>query len=165
MLRTERVNGKPIENAGASGLLKRSISLLLTLPVSMCPYARASESMPAGAYDVTTEIGMPHLQENLRYATVRERRCVTNQALASAFPILEHESLNGCRLGGERRHEDRVFYVLTCEGGHGTTGTAHWRLGSDQIRGTLDVKLGGKNMTFYQTVTAQRLGECASDAK
>jgi len=33
-------------------------------------------------------------------------------------------------------------------------------LGEHQFRGRLDVKLGGKNMTFYQTVTALPLGAC-----
>ena len=64
----------------------------------------------------------------------------------------------------EGRHEDTVSYRLICEGGHGTTGTAQWHLGADKIRGTLNVKLGGKNMTFYQRITAS-LAECVSDAK
>lgn len=65
----------------------------------------------------------------------------------------------------EGRHEDTVFYLLICEGGHGTTGTAQWHLGADKIRGTLNVKLGGKDMTFYQRITAKPLGECVSEAK
>ena len=55
--------------------------------------------------------------------------------------------------------------LLICEGGHGTTGTAQWHLGADKIRGTLNVKLGGKNMTFYQRITAKPLGKCVSEAK
>ncbi|MBA3507192.1 MAG: DUF3617 family protein [Betaproteobacteria bacterium] len=90
---------------------------------------------------------------------------MTDEQLASAFPILKHESLKGCTLANERRHENTVLYLLTCEGGQGTTGAAHWQLGAEQISGTLNVKLGGKNMTFYQRITAQRLGECASEAK
>ena len=138
---------------------------LLTFLLLVWSVAAASETVPAGAYEITTEIGMPHLEENLRYATVRERRCLNHQELALAFPILGHESLKGCTLGDERRHEDAVLYVLTCEGGRGTTGAAHWRLGTDRFEGTLDVKLGAKNMTFYQRVTARRLGRCGSEAK
>ena len=48
----------------------------------------ASETMPAGLYEVITETGMPHLEENLRYAVTRENRCLTGEDLASAFPIL-----------------------------------------------------------------------------
>lgn len=160
--RAQRINGPSIKAAGAG---RFSLCAWLTSSVLICPFAAASESAPAGAYHVTTEIGMPHLQENLRYSTVRENRCWNNQSLASAFPILKHESLYGCTLSDESRHEDTVSYVLLCEGGHGTTGTARWRLSADQIRGTLDVRLGGKNMTFYQHVTARRVGDCISEAK
>ena len=108
---------------------------------------------------------MPNLEENLRYAITHEKRCLSQQELTSAFPILSHESLRGCKLDKESRHDDTVSYLLICEGGHGTTGTARWYLGAGQIRGTLDVKFGGKNMTFYQRITVKSLGECVSEAK
>jgi hypothetical protein len=117
-----------------------------------------------GMYEVTTETGMPHLEENLRYSTTHERHCITEpEALATAFPVLNHVSLKGCRLGDETRQGDTVSYVLACEGGHGTTGSASWQLGEREMVGTLHVKLGGKNMTFYQRVTAVAVGQC--DAK
>jgi hypothetical protein len=80
--------------------------------------ALASETVPAGPYEITTEIGMPHLEENLRYATVRERRCLNHEELALAFPILADELLQGCALRDECRSADGVFYALTCEGGN-----------------------------------------------
>ena len=98
-----------------------------------------------------------------RDATTREKRCLDHQELSPAFPILNDPSLKGCKLDKESRHEDTVSYPLVCEGGHGTTGTAIWYLGADQIRGTLDVRLGGKNMTFYQRITAQPMGKCGSE--
>jgi hypothetical protein len=118
--------------------------------------------MPAQFYEVTTETGMPHLEENLRYTTLREKHCLTHQTLAAAFPILDHPALKGCRLQDETRQADTVSYTLACEGGHGTTGQATWRVEEHQIRGTLNIKLGGKNMTFYQHVTALPLGKCPS---
>jgi len=107
---------------------------------------------------------MPHLEENLRYGITREKRCLGYQELFSAFPILNQGSLKECALHEEGRHEDTVSYLLICEGGQGTTGTAQWHLGADKIRGALNVKLGGKNMTFYQRITAKPLGECVPEA-
>jgi hypothetical protein len=121
--------------------------------------------MPAGLYEVITQTGMPHLEENLRYAVTRENRCVTGEELASAFPILKSVSLADCKLSDESRHGEVVSYSLVCSGGHGTTGSAHWRVGERLIVGTLNVKLGGKNMTFFQRVTAKPLGQCASPAQ
>lgn len=133
--------------------------------VLMGSLASASEVMPPRLYDVTTETGMPHLEENLRYTITREKRCLGHQELSSAFPILSHAALKGCKLGHESRQDDSVSYLLVCDGGHGTTGSATWQIGERRIKGTLKVKLGGKNMSFYQRVTATPLGECVSEVK
>jgi hypothetical protein len=120
----------------------------------------ASESSPARLYEVITQTGMPHLEENLRYAVTRENRCLTGEELASAFPILKSASLADCKLRHEGRRGDSVSYRLVCDGGHGTTGGASWRIGEQVSVGTLNVKLGGKNMTLFQRVTAKPLGQC-----
>jgi hypothetical protein len=120
----------------------------------------ASETIPARLYEVVTETGMPHLEENLRYAITRENRCLTGEDLASAFPILKSAPLADCKLRHESRQSDAVSYLLICDGGHGTTGSASWRLGERLLVGTLSVKLGGKNMTLFQRVTAKPLGQC-----
>ena len=141
----------------ATRLALGALSVISALTAVSIP---ASETMPARLYEVTTETGMPHLEENLRYAVTRESRCLTGPDLVSAFPILKSASLADCKLRHERRQSDAVSYVLVCDGGHGTTGSARWRVGEQLIVGTLNVKLGGKNMTFFQRVTAKPLGQC-----
>lgn len=117
--------------------------------------------MPARLYEVVAETGMPHLEENLRYAVTRERRCLSDEDLSSAFPILTHESLAGCALQLDGRDVESISYRLMCEGGQGTTGNATWWLAERTLHGTLNVKLGGKNMTFFQRVTATVVGDCS----
>jgi hypothetical protein len=119
--------------------------------------------MPPRLYEVVIETLMPHLEENLRYSIMHEQRCLGQDDLRSAFPILLHPALKDCRLDEASRKDDSSSYALICEGGHGTTGRATWRLGGKPITGTLDVKLGGKNMTFSQRITATPLGECVDD--
>ena len=137
-----------------------AILSICLIPTGRSP--RAAETMPAHFYEIITETGMPHLEENLRYTTTRERVCLARvqRPLAVAFPILEHPALRGCSLRNESRRGDTVSYTLACEGGHGTTGEAIWHVEQSRIRGTLNIKLGGKNMTFYQRVTALPLGDC-----
>lgn len=120
----------------------------------------AWETFPARLYEVTTETGMPHLEEALRYTVTHERRCMADRPMAEAFPVMGHPALQGCSLQNETRHEDTISYALVCSGGHGTTGEAIWQIEAHRIRGTLNVKLGGKNMTFYQRITAMQLGAC-----
>jgi hypothetical protein len=154
-----------VETTHTPNLSILSLCRLLSLLALVCPSAQASELMPPGFYEVTTETGMPHLEESMRSGIVRKKRCLRHQELASAFPILSHAALKGCKLDLESRHEDTVSYLLICEGGHGTMGKARWELSGDIIRGRLDVKLGGKNMTFNQRITAKPLGPCRSEKK
>jgi hypothetical protein len=135
------------------------ITTLLAV-VAMAPVGGFDAARPH-LYELTTETGMPHLEENLRYANTTRRQCLALSELTTAFPILGHPALEGCKLESELRQPQTLSYQLVCAGGHGTTGTAIWHLGEHRIRGTLDVKLGGKNMTFYQRITAIPLGECS----
>jgi hypothetical protein len=95
---------------------------------------------------------MPHLEENLRYATTREQRCVNLDDLDSLFPILRHPSLEGCHL------DDR--YRLVCANPQVASGVARLETAGERIAGTLEVKMGGKNMTFSQRVAAVRQRDC-----
>ena len=139
-----------------------SLARWLILTALMCGSTTSSDATASDLYDVTIETGMPHLEENLRYAVQREQRCLAHSEVFSVFPALRHASLADCKLDDERVHDDVSTWTLACTGGHGTTGQATWRLGADQLSGTLQVRLGGKNMTFYQRVTLKRLRDCAA---
>jgi hypothetical protein len=97
---------------------------------------------------------MPHLEENLRYATRREQRCLDRHELSGAFWMLGHASLQDCRLVKTGEDPGSASYGLQCGGGHGTTGGAQWQFEPGRMTGMLRVRLGGKNMTFYQRITA-----------
>lgn len=118
--------------------------------------------LPAQFYDLTIATDMPNLRENLRYAVVRRQQCLARSNLGSAFSMLSHPSLAGCKLHEQSHDADSLFYVLNCEHSSGTTGTARWEIGERTIHGTLEVKLGGKNMTFDQRVRATLIGACPS---
>lgn len=137
----------------------RCHALLLAGVLALTP-ARADTGLRPGLYDVSIEIGMPHLDENLRYATRRERRCIAGLDLASAFPVLEEPGLRHCRLEEGGANDGVATYVLRCAGDTSITGTAHWELARGRARGTLAVRLGGKNMTLSQRVAATRVDDC-----
>src|SRR5690242_7304108 len=133
----------------------RPIVPILTALLFVLPAAAATDS-GSRLYEVTTETGMPHLEENLRYATRIERSCVNPRQLMKAFPMLRDVSLQDCELvETDEATQDILLYRLQCSGGHGTMGSARWDFGSTTITGTLSVRLGGKNMTFYQRITAR----------
>ncbi|WP_421887894.1 hypothetical protein [Methylibium sp.] len=115
------------------------------------------DAAPRRLYDLRTETGMPHLDENLRYAVRREQRCLAPDDLSTVFWMLQDVSLQDCTL--DKLSDDA--YQLRCSGGHGTTGDARWQFGADGgLVGRMNVRLGGKNMTFFQRVTATPVGPC-----
>ena len=118
--------------------------------------ASAADAPARRLYEVVTETGMPHLEWNLRHAVVTETRCLSEAELATVFWMMRDVSLQDCTLVPQ----DRQALRLLCTGGHGTSGQAHWQWDTTPIRGTLDVRLGGKNMTFWQRVAARDLGAC-----
>jgi Protein of unknown function (DUF3617) len=115
-------------------------------------------------YEVVTETDMPHLEENLRYADRREVRCLDRHDLSKVFWMMGHASLQDCTLAKAAEDSASATYRLVCNGGHGTTGDARWQFEADQLTGTLRVRLGGKNMTFYQRITARAVGAAAKDS-
>jgi hypothetical protein len=140
----------------------RWLSRITTLlPVVIMAPVGGSDAGPPQLYELMIETSMPHLEENLRYANTTRRQCLALSQLTTAFPILRHPALEGCKLENELRQPQSLSYELVCAGGHGTTGAAIWHLDEHRIRGTLDVKLGGKNMTFFQRITATPLGKCS----
>jgi hypothetical protein len=148
-------SGMSIRLNTGCGCLFAALTLFLVARPAM-----AAETESLGLYNLTIEIQMPHLDENLRYATARHAHCVDRRWLSSAFASLRYNALSDCALEHEHQQGDTVSYDLVCTSGHGTTGAATWRIGADRLFGRLNVTLGGKNMTFSEQISARRIGDC-----
>ena len=124
----------------------------------------AEETIRRGVYDIAGQVTMPHLEENLRYTATRERRCLRGDEPSAVFSVLRYESLAGCKLSDQDQRGDATHYVLRCENPNAAAGLARLETRADRIFGVLEVKMGGKNMTFFQRIEGTRKGECASDS-
>jgi hypothetical protein len=144
---------------GTEGGVGMRLLLLALLPLVASQQGSARDEESPTWFEITTETGMPNLENNLRYLTTHEKRCLTRAELHRFFPVLDHPALAGCHLGVAVPREVSVVYPLVCEA-HGTTGQAIWETNVGQSVGTLNIKLGGKNMTFFQRVTASDRGGC-----
>jgi hypothetical protein len=137
---------------------RRALALAMALLLGMT--WTTSEAVPLGLYEVTTEMLMPHLEENVRYARTQAYRCIRDQAVSGFFPILRHQSLNGCKLAAGNRSGQITNYSLVCDSGQETTGTAQLNTVAGRIDGVLKIQMGGKNMTFSQRIEAKHQGDC-----
>jgi hypothetical protein len=124
----------------------------------------AEEIVQSGVYEIAAQLVMPHLEENMRYAATRERRCIPGADSSAVFSVLRYESLAGCKLVDPDQRDGATHYALRCENPNGATGLARLESRANRISGVLEVKMGGKNMTFFQRVEGTRQGECARDS-
>jgi hypothetical protein len=115
-----------------------------------------------GTYELTVETLLPHLEENLRYATTHQQYCLGTQEATTLFPILRHLAFTGCVLSGGQSVEDRLEYSLECSNAEAASGTAHLSVSPTGVNGVLEIKMGGKNMTLSQRIIGPRLGACES---
>ena len=115
-----------------------------------------------GTYELTVETLLPHLEENLRYATTRQLQCLGTEEATTLFPILRHQAFAGCVLSGGQTVQDRVEYTLECSNPEAATGVAHLLVSPVAVSGVLEIKMGGKNMTLSQRITGSRSGACES---
>ena len=132
--------------------------------VGLCTSSLASTvSVEPGLYELTAQTVLPHLEESLRYATTRSRRCLGTQEASALFPLLRHEAFAGCSLLHESSSEAEAHFSLRCNNPQAATGAAHFALQSGGFHAVLHVKMGGKNMTLSQRISAPRLGACTAE--
>lgn len=136
--------------------MKRCIALLPTL---LACAATAEPSLPAGRYALESRMTMPHLEEMRRQIDV-QTRCLGDDDLRGFFPVMHQPALNGCEFAYPEATADGIRYVLVCQSARVATGTAALRTHGEAYIGDLQVKMGGKNMTFAQRVEARRLADC-----
>jgi hypothetical protein len=80
------------------------------------------------------------------------------QDASALFPLLRHPAFAGCSL--IRDAESETHFSLRCDNPQAATGAARFELEPGGFRAILYVKMGGKNMTLSQRLSASRLGAC-----
>ena len=119
-------------------------------------------SVEPGLYELTAQTVLPHLEESLRYATTRTRQCLGTQEASALFPLLRHEAFAGCSLVHESSSDGEARFSLRCNNPQAATGAAHFTLQPGGFQAVLHIKMGGKNMTLSQRLSAPRLGACTA---
>jgi len=146
--------------------IKRPVQIIVVLFLSLCGVNSNSMelttvSIVPGSYNVKTEISMPHLRENLRYATTHTTQCLGPQDAFRLFPILSQASFQGCAFVESHSASPLELELeLVCSNPTAASGQAKFELGEAFFRANLNVKMGGKNMKFTQIVSGQRTGAC-----
>ena len=141
-------------------LVQLAISMLGAVAIPARAAAAGFEIAP-GRYDITAQVVMPHMDEMRRKLT-SEQRCLGADNPVALFPVMRQPALRGCALDYPVAEADTWQYILVCESARVATGTARFNRSRDRIIGMLDVKMGGKNMTFSQRIEAVLHGDCTA---
>jgi hypothetical protein len=140
--------------------------LLSSLLAAMSLSANAAVvALTAGEYDLTIETVLPHLEEALRYATIRTHQCLRQPDATSMFPLLRHQAFTGCSLVPDANAGDAVRFILQCKNPQAASGSAAFEVDAAHVSALLEVKMGGKNMTLSQRLYGPRVGSCRGVAR
>lgn len=125
--------------------------------------AQAQGGFVPGRYEVTRETVLPHLEEALRYATTRRVECLPSPSGERLFLLLDHEAFAGCTLepAAPAGAPGEGTWALRCANPQAASGHAWLQAGARRFTATLEVKMGGKNMTLSQRVQGVRVADCA----
>lgn len=121
-------------------------------------------AVPPGEYDLTTQTVLPHLEEALRYATTRTRRCLHEPDATNIFPLLRHQAFTGCSLVPNAQASDGRSFNLQCTNPEAATGSAVFEVDASDVAAVLELKMGGKNMTLSQRLYGRRVGPCSESS-
>ena len=136
--------------------------LPLCLLAAMSPSGNAAPVVVSpGEYELTAQTVLPHLEEALRYATSRTRRCLGEPDATSLFPLLKHPAFSGCDLVPSSEASDGLRFTLHCKNPEAASGSAVFEVGTSYVSAVLELKMGGKNMTLSQRLSGPRIGPCS----
>ena len=149
------ISSAPIETPSARRPTRAVQPRLLCLALALAPAPAVADcfAIAPGSYDITARMVMPHLEE-MRRTVTHEQRCLADGDPVALFPVLRQSALQSCALSYGAPDADAYEYVLVCATARVATGTARLTRSGDRIIGVLDVKMGGKNITFSQRVEA-----------
>jgi uncharacterized protein DUF3617 len=113
-----------------------------------------------GLYQVEVRIALPNVQ-NVAPPFVLTR-CVTPLDVESGqvFFILSENPLRTCDLVDYQVNGGAAVYRIACPGANRGSATALFDTTSTTYRGTINMNMGGKNMTMSETQVGKRIGEC-----
>ena len=121
----------------------------------------AADPLPApGLYQVEVRIALPNVQDVAAPFVVT--RCVRPADLESgeAFSILSKNPLRICNLLDYRATDGAVSYRIACPGPNKGSAVAVFRTTATTYRGSIQMNMGGKNMTMSETQAGRRIGNC-----
>jgi hypothetical protein len=120
----------------------------------------AEPVLTPGLYRVEVRVALPHIQDVA--APMLLTRCVTPPDLRSgrAFLVLSDNPLKNCALLDYQTTADTATYRIACPGPNMGSAVGVFDFNGAAYRGSIEMNMGGKNMTMSETQVGRRIGDC-----
>ena len=120
----------------------------------------AKSLLTPGLYRVEVRIGLPNVQDTA--APMVLTRCIATDDLESgqAFFVLSDNPLKNCELLDYQPTGDTATYRILCQGPNMGSAVAVFDTTDRSYHGTINMNMGGKNMTMSETQFGKRIGDC-----
>ncbi|HTT37198.1 MAG TPA: DUF3617 family protein [Burkholderiales bacterium] len=138
-----------------------AIALAVGIAASMGTASEAADSLPVpGLYRVEVRISLPNVQDTA--APMLLTRCIGADDLQSgrAFFVMSENPLKSCDLLDYRVTAGTAVYRIACPGPNKGSAVAVFDTAATSYHGTIQMNMGGKNMTMSEAQAATRIGDC-----
>lgn len=119
----------------------------------------AHELVP-GFYKIKVTVELPNVIDPAHEVLVT--RCITRDDLLrhDPFKIESDTPLANCRRTPICMSGAKAGFQVICDGGTGGMANARFTLSKSRFMGTIDMNMGGKNMTVVERQAGRRVGDC-----
>jgi hypothetical protein len=133
----------------------------LGLVIGVAAAAGDATTMQPGSYEIQIETGMPNLDELQRGRSV-VKQCFTRTDIESgqAYRGPRGDQYANCKLMDYKSLNGEVSYHIVCPGSNAPSGYGAFTYTDTAFRGSVEMQMGGKNMTMTQKYTAKRVANC-----
>ena len=141
---------------------KRGYFAAVTIGAALAatPAGAADSLLIPGLYQVEVRISLPNVQDVA--APLLLTRCIGLPDLQSgrAFFVLSDNPLKDCDLLDYQATADTAIYRIVCPGPNRGSAVGVFETTGSAYRGSIQMNMGGKNMTMSETQAGKRIGNC-----
>ncbi len=138
-------------------IVKASL-LSLYVTTTLNSYATA---MQPGLYEIQIETNMPNMY-NQEWEPTHVKECLTESDIKSgrAYRGPRGTQYSNCELLDYKNLNNKITYHSVCPGPNAPSGHGTFAYTDNMFKGTVNMQMGGKNMTMVQKYTARRVADC-----
>lgn len=138
------------------------VSVFIACALTLLAHANNvwAHELEPGLYEIEVQVELPNILHPAH--NVSSTRCITRDDLLrhDPFQIESKTPLANCRRTPICMGGTHAGFEVLCDGGSGGMASGRFTLSKSRFTGTIEMNMGGKNMTVVERQTGTRIGDC-----